>query len=93
MAAAGVDVSAILGYVANMVSGSRTAEGDTGLAAVIKTPTKRKVEYASSGAFSGDDSLEGTLGQSGRVVFRKEPSLLMIGAGIFVIWLFIKKGF
>jgi len=92
MAVTGTNVSSILQYVSQMVSGSRTAEGDTGLAAVIKTPTKRKIETNISGAFGGEDTLSGKLGDSGRVIFRQKITWQIIVGSVFILWMLIKKG-
>jgi len=92
MAVGGVNVNSILQYVSSMVSASKTAEGDTGLAAVIKTPSNRKIITNVSGAFGGEDQLSGKLGDSGRIIFRQKISWPIIAGSIFLIWIILKKG-
>ncbi len=84
-------VSSILSSVTQMVSGSRSAEGDTGLAAVIKTPSMRKTSTNISGAFGGNDILQGELGRTGKVRFAKEPSFLMYLGLAFLVYYIYKE--
>lgn len=81
----------ILPAIASMVTSSRSADGDTGLAAVIKVPSVRKTSADRSTAFSGGDLLRGELGGAGKVTFTKKPTLIMWIMGIGLCWYIYKE--